>query len=249
MHKTVRALRRGLACDVSVEACDKPLAHLAMLRRDLIAVALEEPGVQLADQRLVHRRLAVEPVGVRHRAVAEQRCVHPAQFRQRQHGLFDCRAAYFVADDGRTRVAKQQVEGARLGVESGVMARRDRPVKARCDVGVEPHLAFVQAEREARLPAHGVGGGDLEHHRIRAVVAVRVGQPDAVALAHLAGADALEREVAHRYAQSGGEPLDRQIGRPLHDVSGAHWCWVCGTCPAASRPRPATGCGRRTRTA
>ena len=107
VHKTVRALRRDFACDVGVEASDQALAHLAMLRRDLVAVALEEPGVQLADQGLVQRRLAVEPFGVRHRGVAEQRSVHPTQFCQRQRGLFDCRAADFVADDGRARIAKQ----------------------------------------------------------------------------------------------------------------------------------------------
>jgi hypothetical protein len=135
-----------------------------MLRSDLVAVAFVEPGVELADQRLVHRRLAVEPVGVRHRGVAEQRCMHPAQFRQRQHGLFECRAVDFVADDDRARVAQQQMKGARLGVEGGVVAWRDRSVKARRDVGVEPHLAFVQAEREARLTAHQVSGSDLEHH-------------------------------------------------------------------------------------
>jgi hypothetical protein len=164
VHKAVRALRLGFAYDVTVEACDQPLAHLAMLRSDLVAVALVEPGVELANQRLVHRRVAVEPVGVRHCGVAEQRCVHPAQFRQRQPGLFDCRAADFVADHGRARVAQQQVKGARLGVERGVVAWRDRSVKARRDFGVEPHLAFVQAEREASLPAHRVSGSDLEHH-------------------------------------------------------------------------------------
>ena len=33
--------------------------------------------------------------------------MQPAQLRQCQHGLFDCRAEDFVADDGRGRVAKQ----------------------------------------------------------------------------------------------------------------------------------------------
>ena len=40
VHQAVRALLRGFACDVSVEACHQPLAHLAMCRGDLVAVAL-----------------------------------------------------------------------------------------------------------------------------------------------------------------------------------------------------------------
>ena len=68
-----------------------------------------------ADQRLVHRRLAVEPVGCRHRGVAEQRRVHPAQLGQRQRGLFDCRAADLVADNGGPRIAEQQVKRAVVG--------------------------------------------------------------------------------------------------------------------------------------
>src|SRR5689334_16744813 len=128
-----------------------------------------------------------------------------------------------------------------LRVEPSVVTRRDRPVDARRDVGVEPDLAFVKAKRVAGLPAYRVGGGNLEYDGVWAVAAVNVRQVDAVALAHLARADALEHEFAHRHAKRSGEPFGGQVGGPLHDVSGAHWSPRC-----ENRPRPTTGCGRRT---
>ena len=56
-----------LGGEVCIEAADESLAHRAVLGCDLIAVAVDEAGVQLTDQRLVHRRLAVQPVRLRHR--------------------------------------------------------------------------------------------------------------------------------------------------------------------------------------
>src|ERR1700754_2587555 len=98
-----------------------------------------------------------------------------------------------------------------------MVAWSDGAVDLGSDVGVEPHLAFVQSKRKPRLPAHRIGGSDLEDNRIRSAVTVRIGQPDAVALAHLAGADALEREVAYRDAQRRGEPFHREVGRAFDD--------------------------------
>ena len=132
--------------------------------------------------------------------------MQPAQLGHRQHRLFDCGAADLVADDGRSGVAEQQVEHARLAVVRRAVTGRDGPADAGRDVGVEPHLAFVEAQRQTRLPARRIGGGDLEHHRIRAGGTVGIGQRDAVALAHLAGADAL-----------GAEPFD--VPAPMAAVS------------------------------
>ena len=132
-----------------------------------VAVAIDEAGVQLRDERLVHRRFAVEPLGIGQRRVAEQRRMQPAQLGHRQHRLFDCGAADLVADDGGDGIAEQQVEYAGLGVEPRAVAGRDGTTDARRDVGVEPHLAFVQTERQTRLPAVRIGGGDLEHDRRR----------------------------------------------------------------------------------
>ena len=47
--------RSDFGGEIGVEAGDQPLAHLAVLGRDLVAVTLDESGVELADQRLVHR--------------------------------------------------------------------------------------------------------------------------------------------------------------------------------------------------
>ena len=135
-----------------------------MRGRDVVAVSVDEPGIQLRDERLVHRRLTVEPLHVGHRRLSEQRRVQPAQLGHRQHRLFDCGAADLVADNRGRGIPEQQVEHAGLTVESRAVAGRDGSTDAGRDVGVEPHLAFVEAERQTRLPARRIGGGDLEHH-------------------------------------------------------------------------------------
>ena len=45
----------GLLGQIRVEAGDQPLANLAMLGGDPVAIALNESGVKLCHQRLVHR--------------------------------------------------------------------------------------------------------------------------------------------------------------------------------------------------
>ena len=214
-----------------------------------VAVALGEPRVQLRDERLVHRRLAVEPLHIGHRGLAEQLCVQPPQLGHRQHRLFDCGAADLIANDRRTRVPEQQVEHARLAVEPRVVARRDGTIDPRSDIGVEPHLTLVEAERQTRLPTHRIAGGDLEHDRSRPGRAVRIGQRDAVALTHLPGADPLGVESFDRARADGSrQPLRREVLWPLQ-VSDGHSCCPCGRRRAAFSRRRVPGCGRRTRTA
>ena len=234
---------------VGVEARDHPLTHLAVLRRNLIPVTIQKPGVQLGDERLVHRRFPVEPVDVGHRGKAEQRRVQPAELGHRQQCLFAGGAADLVTHDGGRGVAEQEVEHPGLGVEPEAVTGRDRPADPRRDVGVEPNLAFVEAQRQARLPARRVGGRDLQDHRRRAGAAVAVAQGDAVTLTHLAGADALDAELLDRARPDRGrQPPGGQVVRPL-DVSVRHLCCPYGRCQVGFRRRRAPGCGRRSRTA
>ena len=126
---------------------------------------------------------------------------------------------------------------------------RDGPVDTRRDVGVEPHLAFVEAQRETRLPARRIGGRDLENHRFRACAVVGVRQRDAIALAHLAGTDAFGAERFDRARAEGSrQPVGGQVIRPL-DSSDRHSCCPCGRCQVGCRRRRAPDFGRRTRTA
>ena len=149
--------------------------------------------------------------------------------------LFDGGPADFVADGRGSRVTEKQIEGGALGVVGGVVARRDRPGQSRRDVGVEPDFALVESERLAGVPAAGVGGGDLEHDRPWAGAVVRVGQCDAVALAHLADADAFDGENGDgAVAENSGQPVGAE-SRGAFDEK------VCGTSPAmnlAVRPAP-----------
>ena len=223
VHQPVHTARRLLLGAVRVETGNKPLTHLAMRRSDLVAVTFHEPGIQLRDERLVHRRFAVEPLRIGQSGVAEERPVQAAQLGHRQHRLFDCGAVDLVADDGGAGVPEQQVEYARFAVEPRVVAGRDRTADARRDIGVEPHLAFVQAKRQTRLPAHRIAGGDLEHNRSGPDPAIRIGQRDAVALAHLAGADPLGAELLDRARADGrGQPLHGQVLRPLQPSDRPH---------------------------
>ncbi len=249
VHQPVNTARCLLLGAVCVETGDKPLTHLAMRRSDVVAVAFHEPGIQLRDERLVHRRFAIEPLRVGKRGVAEQRRVQAAQLCHRQHRLFDCGAADLVADDGRACIPEQQVEHARFTVETRVEARRDGTADARSDIGVEPHLAFVETQCETRLAAHRVACGDLEHDRTRSGLTVGVGQGDPVALAHLAGADPLGGEPVDRARADGSrQPLCGQVVRPLQPSDRHSYC-PCGRCRAECRRRRARGFGRRTRMA
>ena len=92
--------------------------------------------------------------------------MQPAQLDDPEAGLFDCGAGDFVADDRWSGIAEQQVEHPRRGVDRGVVARRDRPAQAWRDVAVEADLALVEAQSQPGLPAHRIGGRDLQHHRL-----------------------------------------------------------------------------------
>ena len=132
---------------------------------DLVAVTVDETGVQRGDHRLVERRLTVEPRRFGQRGVAEQRAVQPAQLDDSEAGLFDCGTGDFVADDRGSGVAEQQIEHPGRGVDRGVVARRYRPAKARRDVAIEADFALVEAQSRSGLPAYRIGGRDLQHHR------------------------------------------------------------------------------------
>ena len=71
VHQSLRAITSRLGGQVAVEAADQTLAHQPVVGVDPIAVAVDECGIQLADQRLIHRRLAVQPGRLRHRVVAK----------------------------------------------------------------------------------------------------------------------------------------------------------------------------------
>ena len=203
----------GFAGQVGVEGLDQSLADLAVLLGDLVAIAFDESGVQRGDQRLVHRRLPIEPVVGCQRLVVEQRTVHERELAQRQSRLFCGGAADLVADDRRRGVTEHEVEGTGSGVVGRVVARRDRSVQAGGDGGVEVDFTFVEAHRQPRLTAAGVGCGDLEHDRGRAGLLVGVGQSNAITLAHLTGADPLNGEVAHRGpAEDVGQPVGGEVG-------------------------------------
>ena len=121
-----------------------------MLWRDLIAVAIDEPGVQRRDQPLVDRRVAAQPRRLGERGVTEQRTLQPGQLGDGKLSLCDCGAADFVADDRRIGVAEQDIEDACRRVESGVIARRDRSVQARGDIPVEANFTLVQTQTPDR---------------------------------------------------------------------------------------------------
>lgn len=77
-----------------------------------------------------------------------------------------------------------------------MIARRDRPAQARRNVAVEARFPLVESQAQAGLAAHRIGRGDLQHYRLRPVRGVAgIGQRNAVALAHLTRADALDGEI------------------------------------------------------
>lgn len=211
-----------LLSKIAVERGHQAFAHRPVLGRDLVAVALHETRVQRRDHGLVQRRVAVEPRRLRQRDVAEQRAVQPPQLDDPQPGLFDCGTGDFVANDGRSGVAQQQVEHAGRGVDGRVVAGRDRSAQPRRDVTVEADLPLVEAQRQAGLPADRIGSRHLEHHRLGSPrIGLRVAQPDPVALAHLAGADALDREVRDGAgADHRGQPGGAQVTGSFDDLLG-----------------------------
>ncbi len=207
---------------ITVERGHQALAHQAVLRLDLAAVAVNETRIQRGDHGLVQRSLAVEPRRLGQRDVAEQRPVQPSQFDGPEVGLFCCGAGDFVADDGRPGVAQQQVEHARRGVDRRVIAGCDGSAQTRRDVAVEAHLPLVEPQRQAGLPADRVGGRDLQHHRLGPPRgSLGITEPDAIALAHLAGTDALHREIGDGSgADDRGQPGGGEVTGSFDDLLG-----------------------------
>ena len=88
----------GFLSGVGVEAVDQALADLSLRVGDRLAVTIREPGIQRGDQRLVHRRLPIEPLGVSKSRAADQWRVQTAELGQREGGVGDGGAADLVAD-------------------------------------------------------------------------------------------------------------------------------------------------------
>lgn len=197
---------------IGIERAHQAFAHHPVRRGDLVAVAVEEAGVERGDHGLVEQRIAIEPRRLGQRRVAEQRAVQPLQIDHPDGGLFDCGPGDFVADDRRDGVAEQQIEHARRGVDRGVVARRNRAAQPRRDVAVEANLTLVKPQCQPGLPTHRIAGRDLQDHRLGARAGFGVGEPYAVALAHPAGADALGFEIGNlARADRGGQPRSREI--------------------------------------
>ena len=220
----------GLLGQIRVEPADQPFAHHAMLRCDLIAVAINEAGVQRRDQPLIDRRVAAQPPRLGERGVTEQWTLQPGQLGDGKLSLCDCGATDFIADFRRICVAEQDIEDASRSVESGVIARRDRSAQARGDIPVEADFTLVKTQTPAGLPAHRVGGRNLEHHGVGSAAGSAVGivQLNPVALAHLTGADPLDAEIgdgsgADRCSQPGGGEItgafDDIVGVRFHGSS------------------------------
>ena len=131
VHQALDPLGRGLPGQIGIEAVDQTLTDQALLRGDGFAVAVGEPGIQLGDQLLVQRRVAVEPIRVGEGLTSDHRSMQPAQLRQGQPRLFRCGAADFVTDDSGRGIVDEQGEDAGLGIVGGVEALRDRPPEAR----------------------------------------------------------------------------------------------------------------------
>lgn len=219
MHQTPRPVGGVLGRHVGVERRDETFAHVPVLGRDQVAVAVDVTGVERADQALVHRRLPVQPARAFQRPAAQQPTVDQADLRKRQRRLFDCGAADLVTHHRRSGVGEQQVEDAGVRVVGAVIAGCDGPVEIRSDVGVEPDLTFVEPHRQAGLTAAGVGRGDLEHHRRRTSAVLGIAQRDAVALAHLAGADPVDAERGDgALPEHRRQPLGGQVGGALDQL-------------------------------
>ena len=203
---------------IVIEAVHQALTDQALLGGDGVCVAVGEPGEQPGDHRLVHRTLPVEPVRLGQGLVADQRAVQPAQLGHGQHRVFGCGAADLIAHLCRGGIVEQQGEHAAVGLIGGVIALGDRAAQPRRQLGVEPHFAFVESQRLAGLPTHRVAGGDFKHDRFR-TAAVLVAQRDPVALAHLAGADALDGEPTHPAGpQVDCQPPRGEVGGPFYRV-------------------------------
>ena len=65
------AVPLGFGGQVGVEGLDQPFADFPVLLGDLVAITLDESGVQRGDQRLVHRRLPIHAVVGGQRLVVE----------------------------------------------------------------------------------------------------------------------------------------------------------------------------------
>ena len=231
---------------VGVESLHQTPAHIALAGGDGVAVAIAETRIQRGDQLLVDRRLAVEPFGLRQGRAADQRGVQAAQLAQRQGGIGERGSADFITDLRRSGVVEQQGEEAGLRFMGAVVAVRDRSgsrTQPGCNLGIEPHFALIESQREAGLPTDRVGGGDLEHHRTRTPVAGLIVESDSVTLAHLPGPDALDGEAVDPARTDGdGQPVGREVpGSFDHGVGvransaqasrrcgcGSYSTWVC----------------------
>ena len=225
MHQSVHPVIGALCSDVVVETVHQFLPDQALLGGDGFAVPVDEPGVELGDQCLVHRCLAVQPSRLGQCGTADQRGLHLSQLGQCELGVFDCGAADLVAHLSRSSIVEQQGEHPRLRLIGGVIALRDRaapsrPTQARRDVEVEADLALVEAEGLPGPAAHRVAGGHLEHHRGRTRSLV-VAQVYPVALAHLPGTDAFDGELADPAGpEGGGQPFGGQVVGALNGDGG-----------------------------
>ena len=87
----------GFLSGVDVECCHQALTDLPLRVGDRPAVAIREPRVQRGDQRLVHRRLPIEPFGVGEGLAADQWRVQTAELGQREGGVGDAGPTDLVA--------------------------------------------------------------------------------------------------------------------------------------------------------
>ena len=206
--------RRPAVLAPGVEARHEALGDRRVLGRDAVAVALEEAGQQLGQQRLVQGVGLVEPVGRAEREVVEHRGVDVRERAQRDRGLVHAASGDLVALARAGDVLEDQREPALGRVELGQQAPHDRLADPRREMPVERDLAQVRAHAHAGRAARRVGRRELDHHRL-------VAEGHAVALAHLAGADRVDGvQFEPAAAKRRGEPFrsDLVSGPDEHDA-------------------------------
>ena len=146
------------------------------------------------------------------------------QARQRAHRHLRLRlraARDLIALQALANVVENQREPAFGGVVLGQAAGSQRPADPPGQIPVEGDLAVVGAHAHARRPARRVVGGELHHDRRLAAVRLQIG--DAMALAHLAGADPLAAEqLAALAAEHRVEPGARQLLRSADHHGDGH---------------------------
>ena len=219
-----------LGCKLA-ETRRQPLAGIDPVRLELRPVTLPETLPQGGDH-AVGGHAGRRGLGSRHpgqlvqAVVAPVRGVQLGRLDHRQPGLVETDTRKLVALLGRRQVLHHQHELAGRLVDIGEIAARRVDQGGRRKLLIEAHLADVVAQRHAGAAALFARRGELADQRGgRIVVAARIVQRKADALADLAGADIGGGEAPHHGVDAGllqdrGQPVGIDRARPA-DVGAA----------------------------